>query len=95
MLHIVNKSPLGSSALDQCLRLCGSDDTLLLIEDGVYAATKALAEPLLRSAATVRVLREDVDARGLGPHLDARFEQVDYAGFVQLCCDHTPVQSWY
>ncbi len=95
MLHIVNKSPLGSAALRDCLTVCRRDDALLLIEDGVYAATGAAVEQLLAATASVHVLREDVNARGLAERIDNRIAIIDYSGFVQLCCDHHPIQSWY
>ena len=39
MLHIVNKSPLDRPSLDTCLATAQPGGALLLIEDGVYAAT--------------------------------------------------------
>lgn len=95
MLHIVNKSPFGSTALRDCLRLCRSDDLLLLIEDGVYAASASHADELLAATPQVHVLREDVAARGLDGQIDSRITHIDYSGFVQLCCDHNPIQSWF
>ncbi len=95
MLHIVNKSPSGSHALTECLRLCSRRDRLLLIEDGVYAAVGDGVEQLLTATPHVAVLREDLLARGLAEKVDARITVVDYAGFVQLCCDHNPIQSWF
>ena len=95
MLHIVNKSPHGSAALNDCLRTCRRDDVLLLIEDGVYAATKENAQFLLAVTPNVRVLHEDLIARGLSMQIDSRVAVVDYSGFVQLCCDHNPIQSWF
>ena len=44
MLHIVNKSPTQTNALQSCLRLAKSGHALLLIEDAVYAATVAGVE---------------------------------------------------
>ena len=43
MLHIVNKSPYERNALESCLRLAQPGSALLLIEDGVYAATRGNA----------------------------------------------------
>ena len=40
MLHIVNKSPSQTATLASCLRLALDGQALLLIEDGVYAATR-------------------------------------------------------
>lgn len=94
MLHIVNKTP--GPALEDCLRFCRADDRLLLIEDGVYAALRQ-ASPIVRLCAAVGevlALAPDVDARGLRSRLDPRVRLVDHAGFVQLCCEHSPVHSW-
>jgi len=38
MLHLINKSPFERTALDSCLRLAKPGSSILLIEDGVYAA---------------------------------------------------------
>ena len=42
MLHLVNKSPFDRNALDSCLRLANPGSSVLLIEDGVYAAFRRL-----------------------------------------------------
>jgi tRNA 2-thiouridine synthesizing protein B len=39
LLHTVNKSPFESNTFDTCLSLAKDGSTILLIEDGVYAAT--------------------------------------------------------
>lgn len=96
MLHIINKAPQ-NPALANCLRYGGGQATVLLIEDGVYAAVAATAwvERLLESGRQVHVLEPDVLARGLSDRIDPRVSRVDYSGFVELCCQHTPIQSWY
>ena len=43
MLHIVNKSPTERTTLDSCLATVGGGSAVLLIEDGVYAATRGNA----------------------------------------------------
>jgi tRNA 2-thiouridine synthesizing protein B len=96
MLHIVNKSPEGSTALADCLRFCRSGDAVMLIEDGVYAALAGeWLEQLLATGAQVHALTPDLAARGVAERCDGRVAVLDYAGFVQLCCDHNPIQSWY
>lgn len=97
MLHIVNKSPEGHGALASCLRLAREGDAVLLIEDAVYAATRALcaasglagAQPRLK----VYVLQPDLEARGVAAHREPDIEPVDYGGFVELAAAHT-TQSW-
>lgn len=97
MLHIINKSPLNNPALGECLRVCDDKAVILLIEDGVYAAVAdtTWAKQLADRSATTYVLAPDIAARGLTEHAATDFESIDYAGFVQLCCDHASIQSWY
>ena len=96
-LHIVSKSSFANSALTECLRVCGECAAIILIEDAVNAALANTEWALqLKSAGhDVFVLREDIDARGLTALIETSFTVVDYAGFVQLCCDHTPIVSWH
>jgi tRNA 2-thiouridine synthesizing protein B len=98
MLHIVNKSHLQTHALHSCLRLAQSGQALLLIEDAVYAATKAGAASAGLGAALehlkVYVLQPDVDARGMAGKLVDGVTAIDYAGFVDLVAEHPNNQSW-
>ena len=98
MLHIVNKSPLERNALDSCLAAAQPGAALLLIEDGVYAATRGnAAEAKLRAAAErleVYVLTPDLEARGMGQALTEWVKPTDYAGFVELVVQHKNCQSW-
>ena len=97
MLHIVNKSPTDGNALDGALRLSGSG-ALLLIEDGVYAATRGNpAEARVRSAmerVKVYVLAPDLEARGMADRVTEGVIAVDYGGFVDLVAEHPNCQSW-
>jgi len=99
MLHIVNKSPFERNSLDSCLRLAQNGSSVLLTEDGVYAAvaTGAQAEKLTgrMDELSFYVLGPDVAARGLNDLLliDG-VTVVDYAGFVDLVADHAVAQSW-
>jgi len=98
MLHIVNKSPFERNALDSCLRFGRKGSSVLLIEDGVYAATRGnVAEPKIKAALDqmkIYALRPDLEARGMQDAVMAGIELVDYGGFVDLVTGHTTVQSW-
>ena len=99
MLHLVNKSPFERNALDSCLRLAEAGSSVLLLEDGVYAAmskgayAKAVGERM--GDLTFYVLGPDVSARGLddSPLIDG-INIVDYGGFVDLVVEHEVAQSW-
>lgn len=98
MLHIVNKSHTERNALASCLRLAQDGHALLLIEDGVLAATAATAAASGIAAAAGRMkvyaLSGDVAARGLAGKMAAGITEVDYAGFVGLVAEHHTNQSW-
>src|SRR5512141_1318322 len=98
MLHIVNKSPTERSSLASCLAHALPGHAVLLIEDGVYAATRGTpaAERIaaLDPGIEVYVLGPDVNARAMGRSLLERVKSVDYRGFVELVTRHPRVQSW-
>jgi tRNA 2-thiouridine synthesizing protein B len=94
MLHIVNKSPADRTALASCLRLALPGHALLLIEDGVYAATDARSMAAAMDKLKVYVLQPDAAARGMGARLVEGVTPVDYAGFVELVAEHPANQSW-
>jgi tRNA 2-thiouridine synthesizing protein B len=99
MLHTVNKSPFDKNSLDTCLKLAKAGSSILLIEDGVYAALKGTAvEGKVREAAAkhkVYALAPDLRARGMeeGRVIDG-IALVDYAGFVDLVEASDKVQAW-
>ena len=98
MLHIVNKSPSQTRTLDSCLRLSQDGQALLLIEDGVYAATSrspaaaAVREALKRLK--VYALQPDLEARGMHTAVLDGVTLVDYGGFVDLVAEHATSHSW-
>jgi tRNA 2-thiouridine synthesizing protein B len=98
MLHIVNKSPFERNALDSCLRVAQPGNSLLLIEDAVYAAVSGntMADKVKAALKTVKVyaLVPDLEARGMKGAAVEGVALVDYGGFVDLVAEHSVVQSW-
>ena len=98
MLHIVNKSPAERNTLDSCLRVAQEGGAILLIEDGVYAATRGNeGEGKLRDALSrfkVYALAPDLEARGMFDRVMEGVTTVDYGGFVDLAAEHQNCQSW-
>jgi len=99
MLHLINKSPFDRNSLDSCLRLAKVGSSVLLLEDGVYAAmSKAVYADAIKERMgelTFYVLGPDVSARGLDDTpLIAGIDAVDYEGFVDLVAEHDVAQSW-
>ncbi|MBF2760655.1 MAG: sulfurtransferase complex subunit TusB [Ectothiorhodospiraceae bacterium AqS1] len=99
VLHTVNKSPFEKNALESCLNHALDGSTVLLIEDGVYAAMRASAiEPRILDALArlrIHVLENDCRARGISESaLIEGVGSVDDAGFVDLVVGHDNVQAW-
>ena len=96
MLNIINKSPLDRGSLDTCLQ-SAEGGAILLIEDGVYAATKGSAgEAKLKAAGKFKVyaLGPDLEARGMADRVMDGVTVVDYGGFVDLVAEYKASQSW-
>jgi tRNA 2-thiouridine synthesizing protein B len=98
MLHIVNKSPYQTRSLESCLRMVKPGHAVLLIEDGIYAATTGSSmEARLREAgAQVKLyaLKPDMEARGVATRALDNVTLVDYGGFVDLVAEHGTPNSW-
>lgn len=99
MLHTVNKSPFEKNSLDTCLRLALPGSTVLLIEDGVYAAVRGsqTEEKIINAMQrhSIYALGPDLNSRGLkNGKLIEGIEVVDYDGFVRLATENDKVQSW-
>ena len=98
MLHIVNKSPFDRNSLESCLRLASNGSAVLLIEDGVYGATKGSSvETKVQGAMAnlkVYALGADLQARGVADRVLDGVTVVDYGGFVDLVAEHGNLQSW-
>jgi len=98
MLHIVNKSPYQARSLESCLRMALPGQAVLLIEDGVYAATAGSSTESQMRAAAGKVkfyaLKPDMDARGVSARALDNVTLVDYGGFVDLVAEHGTSNSW-
>ena len=99
ILHTVNKSPFEKSTFRSCLDHAKSGDAVLLIEDGVYAATRGTeAEKLIAARngdLALYALGADLEARGFdeGAVIEG-VSVVDYEGFVDLVAEHDVSQAW-
>ncbi|MDE2416780.1 MAG: sulfurtransferase complex subunit TusB [Burkholderiales bacterium] len=98
MLHIINKSPFQTSTLTSCLRMAQAGHTVLLIEDGIYAATAGSStEGQVREASSrlkFYALKPDTEARGMTAKLIDGVTLVDYGGFVDLVAGYSTSHSW-
>jgi len=93
-LHTISASP-ASALLESCLKIIQPGDAILFIEDGVYHCS--LEEHLQRidNKNDVYGLREDMLARATLRMVHDRVEAIDTIKFVELCCRHDKVMSWF
>lgn len=99
MLHTVNKSPFERGALESCIRLAIKGSSVLLIEDGVYGASRGtVASDMVENAMKeldFYVLGSDLNARGVDEsRLIDGITVIDYSDFVKLAVENDKVQAW-
>lgn len=98
MLHTVNKSPFEKDSLESCLKHAKSGSTLLLIEDGVYAALQntSVSEKVQKAMENITIcaLGPDLKTRGISEKVMDGIKIVDYAGFVDLTAENDKVNAW-
>lgn len=96
MLHLINESPFESMSLEDCLKYASKGASILLYEDGIYAAVPGTRLEERMKAVTgdykVYALSEDLKQRGVDSIIDGVTE-VDYAGFVGLV-EENKTASW-
>jgi tRNA 2-thiouridine synthesizing protein B len=82
--------------MEALLRMLRPEDDLLLLSDGVVAALEGSRHiALLQNAPiTVHVLKEDVEARGLGGQISSSVVSVGYTDFVSLTVKHAVQMHW-
>lgn len=95
MLHTLSHSPYHCD-IDALLGCLGSQDALVLLQDGVVAAlaNSETATRLLKATVPLYVLRNDVEARGLIEQISDNFSLISYNQFVQLTVKHPQQLAW-
>ena len=93
-LHTLNKSP-DSMLLESCLAVLNEGDAILFIEDGIYHCASAKRIESIGDSTKVYGLREDMLARAMLAKIVDKVEVIDTAQFVDLCCEHDKVVSWF
>jgi tRNA 2-thiouridine synthesizing protein B len=93
-LHTISRSA-NSALLNSCIALLQPEDGILFIEDGVYHCINPLSLKRVPSSVKIFGLREDLLARAILSRLEQRIEAVDTVGFVELCCQHDKIVSWF
>ncbi|MEI8594584.1 sulfurtransferase complex subunit TusB [Photobacterium sp. Hal280] len=95
MLHMIFSSPFQNRALQQCVAQLLPGDEIVLLQDGVVAATSpGQLESALKQAAAVYALETDLQARGLTGRVAAEVEVIDHNMLVTLTVRHPNCMKW-
>lgn len=97
LLHIINKPP-SHRCFSDCLRTCSQGNSILLIEDAVYATSHWPSQFLTiieKKSLNVYALDADLRARGLSTEPQDDLNIIDDKGFVELTLSHDKSQSWF
>lgn len=96
-LHTLNKCD--PSLVQSCVDATAEGDSILLIEEAVYLAMTGHATGALllqhSTGLSLKVLKEDLAARGISARIPADFSVVSYAEFVALSLAHARVVNWH
>jgi tRNA 2-thiouridine synthesizing protein B len=99
VLHLLREAHVSGSAVPSCLTRMSQDDSILLLENGVYLCMKGgLGFRQLSTIAErgrLYVLGPDLAARGLAlDDIGKGVTVVDYAGFVDLTVKSKSTITW-
>ncbi|WNJ96962.1 sulfurtransferase complex subunit TusB [Vibrio ruber] len=90
MLHVIKTD----AALKQVHPFYSEQDSILLIEDAVYAANPLHYAFEWLKGKNVFVLEADAKARGICHRIDPSTVMTNYLGFVELTEQHHSAMTW-
>lgn len=99
-LHMIASSAHSRSGMSDCLSLLGSDDAVVLIEEGVLALSQPGMDILqslktrLGSGDHLYFVRDHLVARGLSDDI-AGWQAIDMDRLVDLHCEFDKSLTWY
>ncbi len=98
-LHLLNSSPRHTEPLQQCLRLMGDQDGIVLMEDGVlWAKRTPINQTFFERVTTDQKLyavSADLSARGIASNdCLEKVTVINYEEFVNLTINYAGTHSW-
>ncbi|GLX85385.1 hypothetical protein tloyanaT_16370 [Thalassotalea loyana] len=89
MLHIVRQSPFQKDISQELAILLGPEDTVLLIDDGIYFLQSLHWQILVNKAANILVVKEHTQARGIASNDDIEFISLESVAEHLLTANNT------
>lgn len=94
-LHTWNKADAKAATCKACLAVLAPDDTLLLLEDGVYLALDPVfTQHFMQAGPRLCLLSADLAARGISARISPVANVIGYREFVALSLQHQQVVNW-
>lgn len=90
MLHIVKNI----QALEEVVTVFNDGDSLILIEQAVFAANPQHKAYRQIQGLNISVLVSDAKARGIENRISSNIALIDYDGFVELTVTHSNSVTW-
>lgn len=90
MLHIVKNI----QALEEVVTVFNDGDSLILIEQAVFAANPQHKAYRQIQGLNISVLASDAKARGIENRISSNIALIDYDGFVELTVTHSNSVTW-
>ena len=90
MLHIVKNI----QALEEVVTFFNDGDSLILIEQAVFAANPQHKAYRQIQGLNISVLASDAKARGIENRISSNIALIDYDGFVELTVTHSNSVTW-
>jgi len=96
VLHVLNAAP-ESQAINNCLHQLSTGDPVILMGEATYAAIAGCKaqQSLQATGATLHVLHDDAQLRGVIDRLDANIIVIGMDEFVRLTEQSTTQHSWF
>ncbi len=89
MLHIVRQSPFQKDISQELAILLSPEDTVLLIDDGIYFLQSLHWQILVNKAANILVVKEHTQARGITSNDDIEFISLESVAEHLLTANNT------
>ncbi|MDP5031061.1 MAG: sulfurtransferase complex subunit TusB [Paraglaciecola sp.] len=93
ILHQIFTNPSTESHLQQCLDICGDEDGILLMQEGVYGHLHSLIKHAIARGLSVYVSQKDLAARGLTLQT-TNITVVNDGQWLALCLQYHKVVTW-
>lgn len=93
ILHLIRISPHSrENELIQCINTLSINDSVLLMDDGVYVLTHKLLDELLSASSAIYIISEHTESRGMA--VSDKTKNIQLSDITQLIFSHQSSVTW-